>query len=124
MNRGWLKHGTEIIIKQPNDRHHRMMREYLMEILNGPMSIFKHLSRVIKSIVILSMNLLFPPFPSYFDNPKQSRRENRLTGGIYAKVRIYFHGIIFNYLVYFNRETEHWQSILQIPRNETLQIGV
>lgn len=46
-----------------------------MEILNGPMSIFKHLSRVIKSIVI-SMNLLFPPFPSYFD--KQSRRENRL----------------------------------------------
>lgn len=55
-----------------------MMREYLMEILNGPMSIFKHLSRVIKSIVILSMNLLFPPFPSYFDNPKQSRRENRL----------------------------------------------
>lgn len=78
MNRGWLKHGTEIIIKQPNDRHHRMMREYLMEILNGPMSIFKHLSRVIKSIVILSMNLLFPPFPSYFDNPKQSRRENRL----------------------------------------------
>lgn len=53
-----------------------MMREYLMEILNGPMSIFKHLSRVIKSIVILSMNLLFPPFPSYFD--KQSRRENRL----------------------------------------------
>lgn len=100
------------------------MREYLMEILNGPMSIFKHLSRVIKSIVILSMNLLFPPFPSYFDNPKQSRRENRLTGGIYAKVRIYFHGIIFNYLVYFNRETEHWQSILQIPCNETLQIGV
>lgn len=55
-----------------------MMREYLMEILNGPMSIFKHLSRVIKSIVILSMNLLFLPFPSYFDNPKQSRRENRL----------------------------------------------
>lgn len=49
-----------------------------MEILNGPMIIFKHLSRVIKSIVILSMNLLFPPFPSYFDNPKQSRRENRL----------------------------------------------
>lgn len=90
---------TEIIIKQSNDRY-RMMREYLTKILNGlcRVSIFENLpSRCyIKSIVIiLSIKFLFLPSPSYFDNLRRNRR--------YADAK----EDIFNYLVYFNRETEH-----------------